>query len=294
MQVLEKAKEMNDVVLAKNKDGQFLMNRLKERLTHNEQRRNEYLERSIEKIKEHNSSIYSKMEQREEKQASEEVKKRDDFHETLKKIRDKNKEKDEMIRHYASELREKQSNAMQNAKERKSTLDKQTKNRLDLGIQNYNSRYIEKTSRIAQETQETSRLKSAMTSQRISDTKNEYIRLKNKRLQLNAALIKKHEDQSKTLIERREMLTKFNDMTRTFNFSKNAATSEFKAEMVQANKLSPIQRKKFVQANSLYEKLGASNLNTGDHPSPETKQESSFFLTQTNPNSIPTKQPKSQ
>ena len=62
MQVLEKAKEMNDVVLAKNKDGQFLMNRLKERLTHNEQRRNEYLERSIEKIKDHNSSIYSKME----------------------------------------------------------------------------------------------------------------------------------------------------------------------------------------------------------------------------------------
>lgn len=62
MQVLEKAKEMNDVVLAKNKDGQFLMNRLKERLTHNEERRNEYLERSIEKIKEHNSSIYSKME----------------------------------------------------------------------------------------------------------------------------------------------------------------------------------------------------------------------------------------
>ena len=62
MQVLEKAKEMNDVVLAKNKDGQFLMNRLKERLTLNEQRRNEYLERSIEKIKDHNSSIYSKME----------------------------------------------------------------------------------------------------------------------------------------------------------------------------------------------------------------------------------------
>ena len=67
MHVLEKAKEMNDVVLAKNKDGQFLMNRLKERLSHGEQRRNEYLERSIEKIKEHNSAIYSKMEQREEK-----------------------------------------------------------------------------------------------------------------------------------------------------------------------------------------------------------------------------------
>ena len=124
MHVLEKAKEMNDVVLAKNKDGQFLMNRLKERLSHGEQRRNEYLERSIEKIKEHNSAIYSKMEQREEKQATEEIRKRDEFLETLIKIQDKNKEKDEMIKLYASELREKQTNAMQNAKERKSTLDK--------------------------------------------------------------------------------------------------------------------------------------------------------------------------
>ena len=124
MHVLEKAKEMNDVVLAKNKDGQFLMNRLKERLSHGEQRRNEYLERSIEKIKEHNSAIYSKMEQREEKQATEEIRKRDEFLETLVKIQDKNKEKDEMIKLYASELREKQTNAMQNAKERKSTLDK--------------------------------------------------------------------------------------------------------------------------------------------------------------------------
>ena len=151
-----------------------------------------------------------------------------------------------MVKLYALELKEKQENAMANARQRKSNLDKESQHRLATGIENYNSRYIEKTSRIEQEHKETSRLKSALTSQRISDTKEEYARLKNKRLQLNATLIKKHEDQSKTLAERKQMQNKFNDMTRTFNFSKNAASSDFKTEMIFANKLSPIQRKKFV------------------------------------------------
>ena len=86
LHVLEKAKEMNDVVLAKDRDGQFLMNRLKDRLQQGEQRRNDYLERSIEKIKEHNSNIYTKLEQRAELKASQENAIPDEFIDKVKKI----------------------------------------------------------------------------------------------------------------------------------------------------------------------------------------------------------------
>ena len=171
MHILEKAREMNDVVLAKDRDGQFLMNRLKDRLSQGEQRRNDYLERSIEKIKEHNSSVYTKLEERAELKASLENVFPEDFIDKVNKIQKKIKDKNKMTKLYALELREKQNNAMENARERKSTLDKQIRHRLDEGIESYNSRYIEKTSRIEQETKETSRLKSALTSQRISDTK---------------------------------------------------------------------------------------------------------------------------
>ena len=45
------------------------------------------------------------------------------------------------------------------------------------------------------------------------------------------------------------MLNKFNDMTRTFNFTKNATSSEFRTEMVFANKNSHVYTGYTIPAN---------------------------------------------
>ena len=95
-------------------------------------------------------------------------------------------------------------------------------------------------------------------------------------------MIRKHEGSNRTLQERRDMLDQFNDMTRTFNFTKNMAHREFKDELLSATKLSPKLRKKFYQTNNLAEKFGIGNNYTSGLASPESAKEldsGGFFVT---------------
>ena len=80
------------------------------------------------------------------------------------------------------------------------------------------------------------------------------------------------------------MLIQFNDMTRTFNFTKNTAQQEFKEDMLFAAKLSPKNRRKFIQTNSVYEKLGVGNAYNTEPLSPGHKEADTggFFITQSN------------
>ena len=280
----ERSKELHEVVLSKHKDGDELMAKLTEKLQQGEARRVQQRDRSVDKTRAHNELIQGNVERIAELKASEGDVFPTGFIEKMKKIQEKRKEKSQNIEQYVAEIREKSQSAMRFARQRKLDLDNDWRRGLQRGIQDYESRYAERTERKQTETRETCRLKSALTSQRIVDTKSQHLRLKNDRLQHNAMLIQKHEEQHRSLNQRKSMLTQFNDMTRTFNFTKNQAQSEYREEMVFANKLSPKQRKKFIQTNNLYEKFGAGAAYASEPLSPglNKESESGFFITQTN------------
>ena len=104
------------------------------------------------------------------------------FIEKMKKIHEKRAEKNKNMKDYVDEIREKSQSAMVDARSRKLDLDGEWKKKLNKGIALYESRYAERSQRIQTETRESCRLKSALTSQRIIDTKQQYMRLKNDRL----------------------------------------------------------------------------------------------------------------